>query len=49
MDTPLLMAVQRGSHRAMEALLSMSGIDVRTKNHKGFSALQLACQEGYAR
>ncbi|XP_025080928.1 E3 ubiquitin-protein ligase MIB2-like [Pomacea canaliculata] len=49
MDTPLLIAVQRGSHRAMEAFLSMSGIDVRTKNNRGFSALQLACQEGYAR
>ncbi|XP_025080925.1 E3 ubiquitin-protein ligase MIB2-like isoform X2 [Pomacea canaliculata] len=49
MDTPLLVAVQRGAHRAMDALLSLSGIDVSAKNNRGFSALQLASQMGYDR
>lgn len=49
MDTPLLIAVQRGAHRAMDALLSLPGIDVSAKNNKGFSALHLASQLGYNR
>ncbi|XP_025083339.1 E3 ubiquitin-protein ligase MIB2-like [Pomacea canaliculata] len=49
LNTPLLLALNRGAHRAVDALLSVPGININTRCNTGINALQVASHAGYAR
>ena len=48
-DTALHLAISKHSHEAVEALMSVDGIDLTLRNRNGVPMMHHACSKGNAR